>query len=299
MNNQPFSGSEARCPASCGELLQGLLLGSEKLVSCPINWFSTVRISEAPPDVRERPFMRQALLALLAYAQQPASYSHHLCIQYESTIPVGKGMASSTADIAATLLAASEFLHIPLTLDELAKLCVSIEPTDSTIFPQLTLFDHNNGSTHGNFAWTPPLDLLILEPDRQLMTQDYHRRNHQQQLKANQPLLTQAWQHFQHAMHQQDIRAFGLATTLSAQASQHILPKPAFSQLLALIERFDLPGLTVAHSGTVVGLWLDPRIQDPDRIRHSILHHSTLHHEYPQIHHTQLIAGGVMTGEIG
>lgn len=293
MSNQPRLGSEARCPASCGELLQGLILGSEKLISCPINWFSTVRISEAQPDNRERPFMRQALHALLAYAHLPVSYSQHICIEYESTIPVGKGMASSTADIAATLLAASRFLHVSLSHAELARLCVSIEPTDSTLFPQLTLFDHNRGTTHGTFDWTPSLDLLILEPRQQVMTREFHRQNHQQQLEANQPLLTRAWQYFQNAMRHRDICAFGSATTLSAQASQTILPKPAFTQLLDLLERFDLPGLTVAHSGTVVGLLLDPHRHDIDHISHTIAHHAQLDHDYPYRHHTQLIPGGV------
>ncbi|HAD0256910.1 GHMP kinase, partial [Salmonella enterica subsp. enterica serovar Anatum] len=31
----------AQCPASCGELIQGWILGSEKLVSCPVDWYST------------------------------------------------------------------------------------------------------------------------------------------------------------------------------------------------------------------------------------------------------------------
>ena len=36
--------AEAHCPASCGELLQGWILVSEKLVSCPINWHSYVSV---------------------------------------------------------------------------------------------------------------------------------------------------------------------------------------------------------------------------------------------------------------
>ncbi|TQS52516.1 GHMP kinase, partial [Salmonella enterica subsp. enterica serovar Typhimurium] len=34
----------AQCPASCGELIQGWILGSEKLVSCPVDWYSTVAV---------------------------------------------------------------------------------------------------------------------------------------------------------------------------------------------------------------------------------------------------------------
>lgn len=35
----------AQCPASCGELIQGWILGSEKLVSCPVDWYSTVAVT--------------------------------------------------------------------------------------------------------------------------------------------------------------------------------------------------------------------------------------------------------------
>ncbi|EFS03541.1 propanediol utilization protein PduX, partial [Listeria seeligeri FSL S4-171] len=37
---------KAKCPASCGELLQGWIEGSEKLISYPINWFSEVTLSD-------------------------------------------------------------------------------------------------------------------------------------------------------------------------------------------------------------------------------------------------------------
>ncbi|SUG77423.1 propanediol utilization [Salmonella enterica subsp. enterica] len=69
--------------------------------------------------------------------------------------------------------------HIILghSLDEttLAQLCVSIEPTDSTVFHQLTLFDHNNAATQIACEPPPPIDLLVLESPVTLRTQDYHR----------------------------------------------------------------------------------------------------------------------------
>lgn len=92
-----------------------------------------------------------------------------------SSIPVAKGMASSTADIAATAVATAH--HLGHSLDEttLAQLCVSIEPTDSTVFHQLTLFDHNNAVTQIACEPPPPIDLLVLESPVTLRTQDYHR----------------------------------------------------------------------------------------------------------------------------
>lgn len=137
----------AQCPASCGELIQGWILGSEKLVSCPVDWYSTVAVTAAPPLVNERPLSRAMVERVLAHWQYPAHWSNEIRVDVRSSIPVAKGMASSTADIAATAVATAH--HLGHSLDEttLAQLCVSIEPTDSTVFHQLTLFDHNNAAT--------------------------------------------------------------------------------------------------------------------------------------------------------
>ena len=79
--------AEARCPASCGELLQGLIQSSEKLISCPINWFSTVEVKTGKPDLQhERPMMRQALLSVLRWLEIPEKASRELAIRYDALI---------------------------------------------------------------------------------------------------------------------------------------------------------------------------------------------------------------------
>ena len=92
----------AQCPASCGELIQGWILGSEKLVSCPVDWYSTVEVETGVPRKDERPLSRAMVDQLLAHWGYPAALSQQIRITLHSTIPVAKGMASSTADIAVT-----------------------------------------------------------------------------------------------------------------------------------------------------------------------------------------------------
>lgn len=100
----------AQCPASCGELIQGWILGSEKLVSCPVEWYSTVEVSSGSPLTDERPLSRAMVDRLLQHWQYPAHLSQDIRIDVQSTIPVAKGMASSTADIAATAIATAHYL---------------------------------------------------------------------------------------------------------------------------------------------------------------------------------------------
>ncbi|WP_145539656.1 GHMP kinase [Yersinia kristensenii] len=284
--------AEARCPASCGELIQGWILGGEKLISCPVNWFSTVSVTDGAPGCHERPRMRQMLRAVLAYFDQPADTARGLHIDFDSTIPVAKGLASSTADIAATALATAR--HLGETLEEatLAALCVSLEPTDSTLFRQLTLFDHQTAATQISYDWQPEVDILLLESPHILNTEDYHRRHRQTALLASAASLERAWQLFTQAAERHDNALLGQSTTLSAQASQHLLVKPDFPALLALVEELDLYGLNVAHSGSVVGLLLDRQLHDIEQIYWK-LHQRNISQNYPRQHLLTMVPGGV------
>ncbi|VUS36278.1 L-threonine kinase [Klebsiella spallanzanii] len=282
----------AQCPASCGELIQGWILGSEKLVSCPVDWYSTVEVDYGSPRTDERPLSRAMVDRLLNYWHYPVELSKEIRIDIYSTIPVAKGMASSTADIAATAVATAHHLGHPLDETTLAQLCVSLEPTDSTLFRQLTLFDHNTAETQIACCSQPELDLLVLESPETLLTTDYHRLPRLEKLHAHSAALQQAWGKIQQACETDNPRRMGEAATLSAIASQHLLPKPGFDALLALVEEGDLYGLNVAHSGSVVGLMLDRERHDIEYLQRR-LEEKRLTEYWPEQHLLRMVQGGV------
>lgn len=285
--------SVAHCPGSCGELLQGWILGSEKLISCPIDWYSTVEILNGKAhQFTERPLMRQALRATLKHLKISDDFHDSLAIRFHSTLPIAKGMASSTADIAATILAVARHFHTSLSEQEIASLCVQLEPTDSTIFRQLTLFDHNHGHMHTQFDWTPNLHILILENESELNTSVYHQIDRTNKLQTAQKDLQKAFDLFEQSIQQKDVRLMGEASTLSAIASQTILPKPMFSAIRHFAEKYQLTGLNVAHSGTVVGLLMDEHRIDIEKIS-AELKLTEIQHYYPQQHLVKLISGGL------
>lgn len=232
------------------------------------------------------------LKAVLAYFDQPADMTRGLHISFDSTIPVSKGLASSTADIAATALATAR--HLGETLDEttIANLCVRLEPTDSTVFHQLTLFDHQTAATQISYDWQPCVDILLLESPNTLNTEDYHRRHRLPALQASAPSLMQAWQLFTQAAEHHDYALLGQSTTLSAKASQHLVVKPDFSTLLDLVEDLDLYGLNVAHSGSVVGLLLDRQRHDVEQLYWQ-LRQRKIHQNYPNQYLLTMVPGGV------
>lgn len=48
-----------------------LILGSEKLVSCPVDWYSTVEVETGVPRKDERPLSRAMVDQLLAHWGYP------------------------------------------------------------------------------------------------------------------------------------------------------------------------------------------------------------------------------------
>lgn len=282
----------AQCPASCGEIIQGWILGSEKLVSCPVNWYSEVEITTGAPLPDERPLVRAMVKQVLAFWQLPDALSNEIRIDCRSTIPVAKGMASSTADIAATAVATSR--HFGFTLDDvsLSQLCVALEPTDSTVFRSLTLFDHNTAQTRISCEHLPALDVLLLESPLTLRTEDYHRLPRQTALMSSADALDSAWRKVQRACLTSDPALLGEAASQSAIASQALLPKPGFNALMTIVEQCDLYGLNVAHSGSVVGLFLDRQRHDLEKVR-ALLSRPALQQHWPQQHLLRMVEGGV------
>ena len=267
-------------------------MGSEKLVSCPVDWYSTVEVSTGSPLADERPLSRAMVNRLLEHWDYPAYLSQDIRVSIHSTIPIAKGMASSTAYIAATAVATAQHLGHQLDESTLAQLCVSLEPTDSTVFQQLTLFDHNDASTQIPCDAQPALDLLVLESPQTLRTADYHRIPRQAGLHAGAPALKRAWEKVQEACAEQNPYRMGEAATLSAIASQMLLPKPDFDALLSLVEECGLYGVNVAHSGSVVGLMLDRQRHDVDYVKW-LLARNRLTEHWPEQHLLRMVSGGV------
>ncbi|MDE9571654.1 GHMP kinase, partial [Xenorhabdus bovienii] len=83
-----------------------------------------------------------------------------------------------------------------LNSETLAQLCVKLEPTDSTIFEKLTLFDHLTAQTQIPFDWQPDVDILLLESPQIILTEKFHQQDHRSQLLDNASLLQQAWEKF-------------------------------------------------------------------------------------------------------
>lgn len=255
--------SIAAIPGTCGELFQGTLDGVPCLVSCPIGSYSRadVCLSAQPgwliqPDT---PKVHQALRAGLACRQLTARGG---LVRYHSALPQGRGYGSSTADIGAVLYALGQATGRPFTPLEVARLAVQVEPTDSSLFPGLALWDHRRGDLYQPLGPAPSLTLVILDPGGEVDTLAFNQRDHRQALCRLAPLHREAFSVLCEGLQQANVEAIGHAATLSAMAHQTILTNPLLDLALALAHEVQALGVCRAHSGTILGLLFDPHTAD-------------------------------------
>ncbi len=230
--------------------------GKPALVSLPIEQFSTARLhldeSEGLQIQGDFPKARAAL----KIACEHLPHAGRGILELESYMPRGRGYGTSTADIAACLYA------IGCDQATVAKIAVSIEPSDSTIFPGLTLFDHRQGSWSQTWGTAPPLNVILLDPGGQIDTVEFNQHDHQEILKKQAFIHQEAFHMLKTSLESEDWEMFGEATTLSAKAHQSILDNPLLEKTINLAKQVGALGVCRAHSGTILGVIADPKITD-------------------------------------
>ncbi len=161
------------CPASCGELVQGYIGKKEYISSYCVDLYSRARIREKKQanrlDKRKEKSIR-AVSYVFEYFNIDKEEIKKIDLSIKSEIPVGKGMASSTADIGASVMAALDYLGKEMSAEEIAKLVARVEPTDSIFFPEVCIFNPMDGEKMESLGYLNCKKVLILEPKTRIST---------------------------------------------------------------------------------------------------------------------------------
>lgn len=260
-------GVTVKAPGTCGELVQGTLDGQNFLITCPVDLYSVAAVNKQAPADAAGCKTRQAVTATLDYL---GISEHRIQVSISSQLPVGKGMASSSADISAACQAVALYFNRMLTPDEIAAIALTIEPTDGIFYPGISMFDHVHGLIRKSLGMPPRLFIAVFDAGGEVDTllfnsrQDLARLNHEKE-----SLVREAIQLVSRGIAEQDGSLIGRGATLSAVANQAILPKPCLDTFLEITPKFGAVGVNVAHSGTVMGVFfpennlaaIDPCVQ--------------------------------------
>ena len=252
-------GIVVSAPGSCGELVQGTIDGKNFLVTCPVDLFAEVELY--PGDLLQGKTGHKVMAAVertLLYLGAGLERYH---VAVRSELPVGKGMASSSADISAACLATALSVGRSLSVDEIADIALSIEPTDAIFYPGIALFDHIKGRVRQSLGNPPPMRIVVFDVGGEVDTVSFNQRQDLAALNAaKEPEVRQAVEWVTRGIATGDCRLIGAAATLSARANQPILYKPCLETIIEISGRLGAVGVNVAHSGTVVGVLFPPQL---------------------------------------
>lgn len=170
-----------------------------------------------------------------------------------SSLPPGKGMASSTADLVAALRAAARALGIELPPSSIAALAASVEPSDGVMYDGCVAFNHEEGRLLAVLGPPPPARLLVFDPGGQVDTVAFARRRLPYTAREAR-ILDGAFTLAAEGIRTGRLDLVGRAATISAWVNQRRLPKPELPTLTALARRTGAAGVVTAHSGTVSAL---------------------------------------------
>ncbi|MFF5256276.1 hypothetical protein ACFY4K_30085 [Streptomyces leeuwenhoekii] len=254
------------CHGTLGELYQGPLRAGHEpdiaVVSFPVDRHSWVYFTPGadppgPPPLGEKSATAARLfLEHYGLTLPPGRWSAH------SDLRVGVGMASSTADIVATLRCLFRLFALPYDTDVVLGVLAAIERADSVFLDEFALYlsgrhrvvrrlgtdlgFHTAYITEPGTVDTAAVTGLLLE----------HYRRHGEEYER---CLTDLLKGFASG----DPAAVARAATASAALSQRVLPKAAFDSMLAHRGRFGADGVFVAHTGCLIG-YLFPGRLDAD-----------------------------------
>ena len=249
----------ARAPGSCGGLVQGTMDGAHFHVTCPIDRYATaaVELSDGGTGAVRGPLTgpkarRAVSLTLEALGRGGLDAT----VALEGSLPRGKGMASSTADVVAAAAATGAALGVRLSPGQLAAIALRVEPSDGVMLGGIGLFDHRTGAIQRSLGPAPRMRVLVLDFGGTVDTVAFNEVDRFDALRRLEPRWREALDLVEEGVRAGDPYLVGEGATLSALTHDRVVPNPRLHEVLALSKSVGAVGVNVAHSGTVLGLLL-------------------------------------------
>ena len=282
----------ARAPGVCGELVQGMLGNVHFLVTCPVDFFSraTVTLDEDGPGVEGPADCPKAVAALEATLRSEGWDQAGARLEISSPIPRGKGMGSSSADVAASIAAAGLALGRDLAPEAIAAIALSVEPSDGVMLPGIALHDHREGRLLELLGPPPPMEIVALDFGGAVDTLEFNAVDRTPLWQSIDAEVAEALRLVRDGIRQQDPAQVGRGATMSAQASQAVVTHSQLPAVLAFAGSVGAAGVNVGHSGTIIGVLLDAR----ERAGKSVFRQAR--QAFPEaevVHHFRLLGGGI------
>ncbi|WP_433338043.1 hypothetical protein [Spirillospora sp. CA-294931] len=266
----PGAHSEATVGASFGtfgEVIQGVLPpdGRDFLVTLPIARMSVATfrpVSTGTMTVVPSFKTKSRLLAQKIVDRFGADGGGILTI--DSEIPIGKGMASSSSDLVATARAVCRSFGTDPSPAMIEDLLRDIEPTDGLMYDEVVAFCHRAVRLHARMGPIPPLTILGVDEGGVVDTVEFNGRPKPFDV-VDMAEYGRLLRRLTTAIESGDLAELGEIATRSALMNQRLHEKRLLHEVHELCRSAGALGVSVAHSGTKIGILLAD--EDPDYMR--------------------------------
>lgn len=237
-------------PGSFGEILQGKVNNKDLLLSCPVNIYTQVKVFEC--NSIHKKYNNKKSADFLRNILELWGYGHHdntIDIEINSKIPYGKGLASSTADLCGVYYCLLKMFSREFNEPELIEQCIKIEPTDSIIFKEMTLFDYKKGLYKKQMGEYIPYNILAFEGNQVVDTVEFNRKNIPELSNVDDliPILEES-------IKEKNLKKLAYVSTESIIRNQKRLYYDFLEQIIDIKDKTHGLGIMGAHSGNVLGI---------------------------------------------
>jgi L-threonine kinase len=259
-----------------GELLQGMLPDGDLdfLVTFPITRTSTAefRLTPSHREVVVQPPHKTKSRLLAERMLLAHGYRGGGSLSITTTLPEGKGLASSSADLVATARAVGEAVGLRLTEERIESLLRGIEPSDGVMYPGIVAFYHREVRLRERLGFLPPLTIVAHDVGGMVDTVRFNRTR-KPRGSAEKREYAALLARLADAVRAGDLQAVGGISTRSAEMNSTLSPRKHFGDLLRMCRDIGGLGLVLAHSGTNLGILLpgdvDEHAEEVEYVRKS------------------------------
>lgn len=237
-------------PGSFGEVLQGRINNKDLLLSCPVNIYTNVRVFECNNADKKFNNNKSAhflynILKLWEYER----YYNDIDIEISSQIPYGKGLASSTADLCGVYYCLLKMFKREFNEQELMEQCIKIEPTDSIIFKEMTLFDYKRGLFKETIGEYFNYNILAFEGSKIVDTVEFNNKSLPDLSNLDDLIST-----LKEAIKEKKLEKLAYVSSESILRNQKRLSYDFLEEVISIKNKTSGLGIIGAHSGSVLGI---------------------------------------------
>ena len=172
--------AHGRSFASFGEIAQGRFSsGQDFLVTLPVDLWSTCKARcerVSGPSAVTCELVKSTASALGFLAAAGLHVGVHVRLELSRTMPVGKGLSSSTADMLAVVRALEEVFDLEVDDAEVSRIFAAIEPHDALHYPTSVIYDHRQGRLLHRLEHIPAFRIVGVDAGGELSTIEYNQR---------------------------------------------------------------------------------------------------------------------------